>query len=181
MRLANQSNVPTQRSSRWLKRPSAKDDLNSILSVERERTLSPDRKNLNLSPTTDSTLPLPPPPPPPTTIPIIEMSHSIILDLDLTKKSKRAERILCHLDKTHNSTTAYHLELNWLGGSGKLIEVNVGNWIRNLNRFGLSLMEVSCRDLEDRWNPFFDVERLEFKVGPPDSGLGIKKFVIFDF
>lgn len=140
--------------------------MTNILSVERERTLSPDRRR-ELSPRETfaspptATIELLPP-----TIPTVEMSFSLILDLDPNKKSQRAERVLCHIDKSHNPLSAYHVELNWLGGSGKIIDTTIQGWMRLAHRYGLSLMEVSCRGVEERWNPFVGFGEMKFAVTP---------------
>lgn len=95
------------------------------------------------------------------------MSYAVILDLDTAKRSPRSERVLCHLDRSHNVQAAYHLELNWLAGSGKIIEQAIQNWTRQVARFGLTLAEVSVRAVEDRHNPFQKANQIQLAATPP--------------
>ncbi|SGY46236.1 BQ5605_C001g00401 [Microbotryum silenes-dioicae] len=100
--------------------------------------------------------------------PVVQMSYAVIVDLDhLGKKSSRAERVICHLDRSHNRNAAYHLELNWLSGSGKIIDSAIQAWSRQVQKFGLRLIEVSTRAVEDLHNPFQSTTILPFKVPPP--------------
>jgi hypothetical protein len=82
------------------------------------------------------------------------MSHAVVLDLDPPKRSDRAERVLCHLDRSHNFQAAYHIELAWLTASGKIIDTTIQSWTRQMARYGLSLVEVSMRPVSLSHNPF---------------------------
>lgn len=119
--------------------------------ADRSRSLSPTR--------TDST--------PPKPRPTVQMSHSVILDLDPQKKSPRAERVLCHFDRSHNPQAAYHIELTWLAGSGKIIDAAIQSWARLGARYGLSLIEVSTRSALSRHNPFQEATKVPLALPPP--------------
>lgn len=99
--------------------------------------------------------------------PTVQMSYAVMLDLDPLKRSPRAERVLCHLDRSHNVQAAYHCELNWLSGSGKIIDQAIQNWSRQVSRFGLNLIEVGTRAVEDRHNPFQQSSQIKLSVPPP--------------
>ncbi|GAA5869052.1 hypothetical protein JCM3774_002461 [Rhodotorula dairenensis] len=86
--------------------------------------------------------------------PVVQMTHAVILDLDAAKRSDRSERVLCHLDRSHNVAAAYHVELAWLTASGKVVENTIQTWTRQTARYGLTLIEVSMRAVLDRHNPF---------------------------
>lgn len=100
-------------------------------------------------------------------LPTVQMSYAVMLDLDPHKRSPRSERVLCHLDRSHNTQAAYHLELNWLAGSGKIIDQAIQNWTRQVARFGLNLVEVSVRAVEDRHNPFQKSNQVRLALPPP--------------
>ncbi|GAA5981416.1 hypothetical protein JCM5350_004056 [Sporobolomyces pararoseus] len=87
-------------------------------------------------------------------VPIVSMTHSVILDLDPQKRSERSERVVCHLDRSHNHQAAYHLELAWLTASGKTVDNSIQAWSRQMARYGLTLVEVSTRPVLKRNNPF---------------------------
>ncbi|KAK4331647.1 Vacuolar membrane-associated protein IML1 [Rhodotorula toruloides] len=86
--------------------------------------------------------------------PVIVMSHAVVLDLDPQKRSDRAERVLCHLDRSHNIHAAYHIELAWLTASGKIVDTTIQTWARQMARYGLNLVEVSMRPVSLSHNPF---------------------------
>ncbi|GAA5976045.1 hypothetical protein JCM10908_005367 [Rhodotorula pacifica] len=92
--------------------------------------------------------------PPPLRRPVVQMTHAVVLDLDAAKRSDRSERVLCHLDRSHNVSAAYHIELAWLTASGKVVDNTIQTWARQTARYGLTLVEVSMRAVLDRHNPF---------------------------
>lgn len=99
------------------------------------------------------------------------MTSCLILDLDPSNKSDRSEKIVCHLDRSHNPQAAYHIELAWLGASGKVIDL----WLKTLNRqaqrYGLRLVELSSRPIVvvDRHNPFQKSTVIPLALAPPDG------------
>lgn len=109
--------------------------------------------------------------------PTVAMTYSVVLDLDLQKRSERAERILCHFDRSHNSRAAYHIELTWLAGSGKIIDNTIQSWTRAVGRWGLNLIEVSTRPIDSSHNPFQKTTQIKLALPPPkiDESLGVHK------
>ncbi|GAA6054213.1 hypothetical protein JCM3770_001395 [Rhodotorula araucariae] len=84
----------------------------------------------------------------------VQMTHAVVLDFDPSRRSDRAERVRCHLDRSHNVRVAYHVELAWLTASGKIVDNAIQSWARQVARYGLNLVEVSMRSVLDRHNPF---------------------------
>jgi hypothetical protein len=149
-----QGGTSAQKSARWLRRmagspPLARDE------PERDRSTS------SSGPAEPSRSPSPPP------RPTVHMTYSVILDLDLAKKSDRAERVLCHYDRSHNSHAAYHIELTWLAGSGKIIDNTIQSWARQVARWGLNLVEVSTRPVDSNHNPFQRATQVPLALPPP--------------
>ncbi|GAA5913391.1 hypothetical protein JCM6882_004107 [Rhodosporidiobolus microsporus] len=105
--------------------------------------------------------------------PVVQMTHAVVLDLDPTKKSDRAERVLCHLDRSHNVQAAYHLELAWLTASGKIVDNAIQSWTRQMARYGLNLVEVSTRPVLARHNPFQKPSVIRLAVQPPSAKIEI--------
>ncbi|GAA6011342.1 hypothetical protein JCM10207_008307 [Rhodosporidiobolus poonsookiae] len=101
--------------------------------------------------------------------PIVAMTHAVVLDLDKTKQSDRAERVLCHLDRSHNTQAAYHLELAWLTASGKNIDNTIQSWTRQMARYGLTLVEVSTRPVLARHNPLEKPAMVRLALQPPSA------------
>jgi hypothetical protein len=87
--------------------------------------------------------------------------------------------------RSHNPAAAYHVELMWLAGSGKLFKFNmltglilipflgkvidsaIQSWARQVANYGLRLVEVSTREVDSKFNPFQDVAVVEMCVLPP--------------
>ncbi|GAA5852387.1 hypothetical protein JCM9279_001184 [Rhodotorula babjevae] len=84
----------------------------------------------------------------------VQMTHAVVLDLDPSRRSDRSERVLCHLDASHNVASAFHVELAWLTASGRIVEGAIQTWTRQVGRYGLALVEVSMRSVLERHNPF---------------------------
>ncbi|KAM0748165.1 hypothetical protein T439DRAFT_349523 [Meredithblackwellia eburnea MCA 4105] len=157
---------PVQRPSRWLRRmaggsSSPRESSLSASNVdkdhERDRTPSPRRSSGGTGDRTPTLAPKP----------TVNMTYSVVLDLDLSKRSDRAERVMCHFDRSHNSQAAYHIELTWLSGSGKIIDSAIQSWTRQVSRWGLNLIEVSTRPVEATHNPFQCASQVRLVVPPP--------------
>ncbi|KAM0788563.1 hypothetical protein ACM66B_001688 [Microbotryomycetes sp. NB124-2] len=134
----------------WLSRIKANDKKEETTSSGRDQSPSrADNENNNRKPT-------------------VQMSYAVILDLDPQKRSSRSERVVCHLDRSHNVQAAFHLELNWLAGSGKVIDQAIQSWSRQVARYGLNLVEVTSRAVEDRHNPFQSALHVGLALPPPD-------------
>ncbi|KAI5474510.1 vacuolar membrane protein [Pseudohyphozyma bogoriensis] len=99
--------------------------------------------------------------------PTVHMAYSIVLDLDPQQRSERSERVHCHFDRSHNPEAAYHLELTWLAGSGKIIDNAIQSWTRAMSKWGLTLAEVSSRPVESTHNPFQRASQVALAVKPP--------------
>ncbi|KAK4705317.1 hypothetical protein P7C70_g888, partial [Phenoliferia sp. Uapishka_3] len=154
-----------QRSSRWLRRmtsvqPNSREESlgSNPATTERDRSPSPTRTGSAGGDTTPTPL---------KARPTVHMTYSVVLDLDMQRKSDRAERVLCHYDRSHNSQAAYHIELTWLAGSGKIIDNTIQSWTRQVARWGLSLVEVSTRAVDSTHNPFQRATQVPLVVAPP--------------
>lgn len=75
--------------------------------------------------------------------------------------------MIAHFDRSHNPAAAYHVELAWLAGSGKVIDSAIQSWARQVVKYGLRLVEVSTRDVDSKFNPFQDVAVVEMCIAPP--------------
>ncbi|GAA6037242.1 hypothetical protein JCM8097_008639 [Rhodosporidiobolus ruineniae] len=105
--------------------------------------------------------------------PTVQMTYAVTLDFDKDKRSDRAERVLCHLDRSHNVSAAYHVELAWLTASGKAIDNAIQSWTRQMARYGLNLIEVSTRPVLQRHNPFHKPSVIRLAVQPPSAQVEI--------
>ncbi|KAK9722915.1 vacuolar membrane-associated protein iml1 [Basidiobolus ranarum] len=86
----------------------------------------------------------------------IELSRSITIDLDNSKRSDRPERAILHYDMVHNPKTCYHFQLNWLDCTARMIEDLLQSWSRTADKCGLKLVEVPVQQarMDTSDNPF---------------------------
>ncbi|ORX94228.1 hypothetical protein K493DRAFT_337883 [Basidiobolus meristosporus CBS 931.73] len=99
----------------------------------------------------------------------IELSRSITIDLDSSKRSDRPERAILHYDVVHNPKACYHFQLDWLDCTARLIEDLLQSWSRTADKCGLKLVEVPVqqarKDSSD--NPFQAPVSIKMAVPPP--------------
>lgn len=102
--------------------------------------------------------------------PRVVLSKVMKYDVDHRKRSYRPERIDLHFDRLHNPDNCYHIRLDWMNVTAKLIEDVVENWSRDAARFGLRLVEVPISEacsISDV-NPFRKPYRIKLTLPPPD-------------
>ncbi|CRK44826.1 hypothetical protein BN1723_019558, partial [Verticillium longisporum] len=78
--------------------------------------------------------------------PRVVLSKVVKYDVDHRKRSYRPERIDLHYDRLHNPDNCYHIRLDWLNVTAKLIEDAVEGWAREAANYGLRLVEVPIRE-----------------------------------
>jgi hypothetical protein len=101
--------------------------------------------------------------------PKVVLSKMMKYDIDPRKKSSRPERINLHYDRLHNPDNCFHIRLEWMNVTAKLIEDALKNWGAIAGQHGLRLVEVpiaeACRINEV--NAFRKPYRLKLAVPPP--------------
>jgi len=101
--------------------------------------------------------------------PKVVLSKMMKYDVDPRKKSFRPERINLHYDRLHNPDNCFHIRLEWMNVTAKLIEDALKNWGAIAGQHGLRLVEVSiaegCRVNEV--NAFRKPYHLKLAVPPP--------------
>ena len=87
------------------------------------------------------------------------------------KRSYRPERINLHYDRLHNPDACYHIRIDWMNVTAKLIEDAVENWAREAARFGLRLVEVPIQEgcTITNVNPFRKAFQIKLAVPPPEQ------------
>ncbi|KAL5601187.1 hypothetical protein BROUX41_005992 [Berkeleyomyces rouxiae] len=101
--------------------------------------------------------------------PIVMLSKVMKYDVDHRKRSYRPERINLHYDCLHNPDNCYHIRIDWLNTTAKLIEDAVDGWAREAANFGLRLVEVPINELSaiTNENPFRRPFRIPVAFTPP--------------
>lgn len=72
----------------------------------------------------------------------VALSKSLLYDVDHRKRSYRPELINLHYDRLHNPDNCYHIRIEWMNTTPKLIQDAVVSWATSVDRFGLRLVEV---------------------------------------
>ncbi|KAI0860746.1 vacuolar membrane-associated protein iml-1 [Xylaria cubensis] len=101
--------------------------------------------------------------------PKVILSKMMKFDIDPRRKSFRPERINLHYDRLHNPDNCFHIRLEWMNVTAKLIEDALKNWGAIASQHGLRLVEIpiqeGCRINEV--NAFRRPYRLKLVVPPP--------------
>ncbi|KAI1760765.1 vacuolar membrane-associated protein IML1 [Hypoxylon sp. FL1150] len=99
----------------------------------------------------------------------VALSRMMKYDVDHRKKSYRPERINLHYDRLHNPDNCYHIRIDWMNVTAKLIEDALKSWASIAAQHGLRLVEVpiaeACRITET--NPFRRPYRIKLALPPP--------------
>ncbi|KAM6533521.1 vacuolar membrane-associated protein iml1 [Fusarium falciforme] len=103
--------------------------------------------------------------------PKVVLSKVIKYDVDHRKRSFRPERIDLHYDRLHNPDSCYHIRIDWMNVTTKLVEDAVESWAREASQYGLRLVEVPIKEActITETNPFRRPFRLKLAAHPPDQ------------
>ena len=77
----------------------------------------------------------------------VMLSKEVLCDLDPSGYSWQPELIKVHYDIVHNPDHCFHLRIEWLNTTSKLIEDLINGWSKYCERYGLSLVEIPWEEL----------------------------------
>lgn len=99
----------------------------------------------------------------------VALSKSLLYDVDHRKRSYRPELINLHYDRLHNPDNCYHIRVEWMNTTPKLIQDAVVSWATSVDRFGLRLVEVPLGEASSitSTHPFRSPYRVKLKQSPP--------------
>lgn len=103
--------------------------------------------------------------------PKVLLSKVMKYDVDHRKKSYRPERINLHYDRLHNPDNCYHIRIDWMSNTAKLIEDAVKGWAAIAVSHGLRLVEVPIAEacsITDQ-SPFRSPYFIKLALGPPSQ------------
>ncbi|CCE61706.1 hypothetical protein TPHA_0B00340 [Tetrapisispora phaffii CBS 4417] len=112
--------------------------------------------------------------------PTIVLSNSLTIDLDPDCKSYKKETCVVHYDKVHNPDHCFHIRLEWLSATPKLIDDKIKNWSRLCEKYGLLLIEVPWEELCSipASNPFHTFIEVKLAINPfEEADLNIKNML----
>ncbi|KAI9822955.1 MAG: vacuolar membrane-associated protein iml1 [Phylliscum demangeonii] len=76
----------------------------------------------------------------------VVLSKVMQYDVDPRKRSYRPELINLHYERIHNPDNCYHLRIDWMNVTAKLIEDAIATWAATADKYGLRLVQVPIRE-----------------------------------
>ncbi|KAI9798209.1 MAG: hypothetical protein M1825_005400, partial [Sarcosagium campestre] len=101
----------------------------------------------------------------------VVLSKVMKYDVDPRKKSYRTELINLHYDRLHNPDNCYHIRIDWMNVTAKLIEDAIVSWATIADKFGLKLVEIPISEaslISDR-HPFRAPYVINLATPPPPA------------
>lgn len=104
----------------------------------------------------------------------VQLSKAMKYDVDPKKQSYRPEIITLHYDRLHNPDNCYHIRIDWMNVTSKLIDDAICNWARVVERFGLSLVEAPIEEISliPTRNPLRAPAVVKPRLDPPKCPIG---------
>ncbi|EDU42101.1 vacuolar membrane-associated protein iml1 [Pyrenophora tritici-repentis Pt-1C-BFP] len=87
------------------------------------------------------------------------------------KRSYRPEIISLHYDRLHNPDNCYHIRIDWMNVTAKLIEDAIVTWATSVEKYGLKLVEVPIAEVSDivDTHPFRSPYVIKLALQPPQA------------
>jgi hypothetical protein len=101
----------------------------------------------------------------------VTLSRVMRYDVDSRKRSYRPEIISLHYDRLHNPDNCYHIRIDWMNVTAKLIEDAIVTWATSVEKYGLKLVEVPIAEAENIVDnhPFRSPYTVKLALQPPQA------------
>lgn len=101
----------------------------------------------------------------------VTLSRAMRYDVDSRKRSYRPEIISLHYDLVHNPDNCYHIRIDWMNVTAKLIEDAIVTWATSVEKYGLKLVEVPIAELANitDYHPFRSPYHIKLAMQPPPN------------
>ncbi|EME40916.1 hypothetical protein DOTSEDRAFT_74464 [Dothistroma septosporum NZE10] len=103
----------------------------------------------------------------------ILLSQMMQYNVDPAKRSDHLQVIDLHYDRIHNPENCYHIQLEWLSASAKLVRESIARWSSLVEGYGLKLMQVplheACKFREH--HPFDQPQPIKLAIMPPTKNV----------
>lgn len=98
------------------------------------------------------------------------LSRVMRYDVDPRKRSYRPEIISLHYDRLHNPDNCYHIRIDWMNVTAKLIEDAIVTWATSVEKYGLKLVEVPIAEVANitDHHPFRSPYSVKLALQPPE-------------
>ncbi|KAF2180031.1 hypothetical protein K469DRAFT_640248 [Zopfia rhizophila CBS 207.26] len=100
----------------------------------------------------------------------VTLSRVMRYDVDPRKRSYRPEIINLHYDRLHNPDNCYHIRIDWMNVTAKLIEDAIVTWATSVEKYGLKLVEVPIAEASNitDHHPFRSPYTVKLALKPPE-------------
>ena len=100
----------------------------------------------------------------------VTLSKRLTYDVDHRKRSYRNEFINLHYDRISSADDCYHLRIDWMGVTPKLIEDSIVGWATTAERYGLRLVELPIAEASkiNELHPFRAPFLIKLASKPPE-------------
>tara|TARA_R110002003_G_scaffold96_34_gene7718 strand:- start:12775 stop:17652 length:4878 start_codon:yes stop_codon:yes gene_type:complete len=101
----------------------------------------------------------------------VTLSRVMRYDVDSRKRSYRPEIISLHYDRLHNPDNCYHIRIDWMNVTAKLIEDAIVTWATSVEKYGLKLVEVPIAEVANivDHHPFRSPYSVKLALQPPQA------------
>ena len=101
----------------------------------------------------------------------VALSKRLVYDVDHRHRSYRPELITVHYDRISSADDCYHLRVDWMNATPKLIEDSIATWANLAERNGLHLVEVPIAEASkiSEFHPFRGPYMVSLAKPPPDT------------
>ncbi|KAF2829191.1 hypothetical protein CC86DRAFT_345737 [Ophiobolus disseminans] len=101
----------------------------------------------------------------------VTLSRVMRYDVDSRKRSYRPEIISLHYDRLHNPDNCYHIRIDWMNATAKLIEDAIVTWATSVEKYGLKLVEVPIAEVANivDHHPFRSPYTVKLALQPPKA------------
>ena len=99
----------------------------------------------------------------------VALSKSLLYDVDHRRRSYRQELINLHYDRLHNPDNCYHIRVEWMNTTPRLIQEAITTWAATVDRYGLRLIEVPIGEVSSitSMHPFRAPFTVKLARSPP--------------
>ena len=101
----------------------------------------------------------------------VALSGRIVYDVDPRKRSYRQELMTLHYDRISSADDCYHLRIDWMNVTPKLIEDTIVQWATAAERNGLRLVELPIGEASkiNEFHPFRAPYTVKLAKHPPET------------
>lgn len=103
--------------------------------------------------------------------PAARLSESLVYDVDHRRRSYRPELIVLHYDRISTADDCYHLRIDWINVTPKLIEDAISTWALLAEKNGLRLVELPITEASqiNEYHPFRGPYLIKLARAPPEN------------